>query len=156
MEESKKGRTAKGSARGKLALPQYLAQWARSRYRVTAAGALAFQKGTPESKLLTIHTRLGSAPIKSEKDAGEERETLWVMLPRGRWAPRRVMAALTGMIRARFDLSLWRYMTQRRNMRITTGEAVWDFLSKYAIEQNERNWHAVSKRWARLKKSLEE
>lgn len=65
------------------------------------------------------------------------------------YLPPRARAALLACIRTRFDISMWNTIHRFANVFKRQDELIYAFMEHNGIEQNEKNWNAVAKRYQR-------
>ena len=65
------------------------------------------------------------------------------------YLPPRARAALLACIRTRFDIEMWNTIHRFANVFKRQDELIYAFMEQNGIEQNEKNWNAVAKRYQR-------
>lgn len=63
--------------------------------------------------------------------------------------PRRAMASLLSIIRSRFDVVLWSELHHFGKIDKRQDNLIYAFMEKHGIEQTEKNWNAIAKRYQR-------
>lgn len=65
------------------------------------------------------------------------------------YLPNRAKEALKALIRGRFDISMWNTLHQFHALFQRQDHLIYAFMEKHGIEQSEKNWNAVAKRYQR-------
>ena len=135
-----------------IPLEDYLAQW----FIHEQGGEVPVRliRGSIESKIL--ETYLDKRPKEMLPDTDREGK-LAIVIPAFRhrppetynFLPRRAVASLLNIIRNRFDVQLWEDLHHFGKIGKRQDYLIYAFMEKHGIEQSEKNWNAVAKRYQR-------
>ena len=135
-----------------ISLEDYLAQW----FIHEQGGNLPVKliRGSMESGLLEQF--LQTPPPDYEPDFGGDGK-IAIEIPNFRskdtrdnyYLPKKARELLIACIRNRFDIALWNSIHRFYNIFKRQDELIYAFMEKHGIEQNEKNWNAIAKRYQR-------
>lgn len=135
-----------------IPLEDYLAQW----FIHEQGGEVPVRliRGSVESKIM--ETYLAKRPKELLPDtAGEGKLAIVIPAFRHRppetynFLPRQAVASLLNIIRNRFDVQLWEDLHHFGKIGKRQDYLIYAFMEKHGIEQSEKNWNAVAKRYQR-------
>ena len=137
-----------------LPLPPYLSQWLVNEHGGEVPVRL--RRGSVESKILSLY--LTRRPEGVPVQAGGDGLTP-VVIPSFRsrppqtynYLPPRAGECLLNAIRDRFDLQLWEDMHDFFRVDMDIKDLLYAWLEAHGMEQDERNWLALEKRFRRLR-----
>lgn len=135
-----------------LAIEDYLAQWFI--HDQGGNNPVKLIRGSIESGLLEMF--LQTPPQDYVPELGGDGK-LAIELPNFRhkdtrdnyYLPPRAREALIACIRNRFDLDLWHSIHRFASAFQRQDHLIYAFMEKRGIEQNEKNWNAIAKRYQR-------
>lgn len=137
-----------------IPLEDYLAQW----FIHEQGGEVPVHllRGSVESKILENY--LVARPADElPQTAGEGKLAIAIPTFRNRppatynFLPRRAVAALLNIIRNRFDVQMWNELHHFGKIDKRQDNLIYAFMEKHRIEQSEKNWNAIAKRYQRLR-----
>ena len=136
-----------------IPLEEYLSQWFINEQGGNSPVHLT--RGSVESKILEVY--LMKRPENVEPDLDQEGKVA-IIIPEFRnrppeyynHLPKFAVTSLQNVIRARFDISLWKDLNGFGNIiRNRQDELIYAWMEKHGIEINEKNWNAIAKRYQR-------
>lgn len=137
-----------------IPLEDYLAQW----FIHEQGGEVPVHllRGSVESKILENYLM---ARPKNElpEICGDGKLAIAIPTFRNRppatynFLPHRATAALLNIIRNRFDIVMWNELHHFGKIDKRQDNLIYAFMEKHHIEQSEKNWNAIAKRYQRLR-----
>lgn len=135
-----------------LNLDPYLAQWF-----VNEAGGMSpvkLQRGSAESEVLQLFL---TTPPKDWVPDTNSPDAVEIIIPQfankdtrySFYLPPAAAKLLADLIRARFDICMWKELHKFSNLFLRQDNLIYAFMERHGIEPDERNFNAIAKRYQR-------
>ncbi|MGM9861586.1 MAG: hypothetical protein ACI30W_03235 [Muribaculaceae bacterium] len=137
-------------------LPDYLREWFIDDCGGLDGGAVKVRRGSAESNFLGVF--LAKRPIGVNPEPPGDRLAVRIPMFRGRnpedynYLPPYAMGAFIELLRRRFDVQLWHELYGFANIGRKQDAMIYAYMEKHGISATDKNWQAVAKRYARLRK----